>query len=777
MRSLAKSKGFAAVAMVSLAFALALNTTSFVVLDAFMHPFVAYREPERLVMLQEQGDPREERITWEERRAAVRAILARYSDSVTYHRMTRGILQTAFNADVRFFLDVAPNFFHVLDITPELGRRFVADDDHVIIVSRSFWLRELGGRKSLDGSLVTIEREAYSVVGVMPPGTDAPFGTEVWRVVPAATFIARIGSATVRLRDGTQREALSADLNSYANQLAQRFGVVRMPFRYSARTLAPDPYELSRFHLAMAGAAALILLIACANLANLMLARGSDRRRELALRLAIGASRAALVRQLVVEGALLAVAGGALGISTATWGIEIAQRALPRVPFLPLSTVLNVSWRVYAFGFVVTAFTVVLFGLLPALKASSVDVSEPLKEAGGTLTARGRRYSLLATTQVALALVLLMSGAVLARSARNLAGAVSEDLTKGLAQVMLNLPAGTTAPNGIQERFDNIVERVAAVPGVLAASIMTTARTIGNVAIPDDQQDSTARITLLAYRRVSPGYARTVGVEIIEGRDFREGDAETGGAAVVNEVAAHALWPNRSPIGHSIKLGTPASNAPWYRIVGVMRNSRSLASVRDPHLPQPPQVLVTASDTSRRREVILRTVPTDPAVLGHAAREIQAAAALPGPPFIWSPGRNTQDELEAQGFATGIFVFLGATGLGLAAVGLYGVLAYAVSRRAREFGVRIAIGATTESLFVLVLHDGAVMLLAGTAIGAFAAMTSTRLLDSFLYGVHHADVWALLLSEAVLCMVALVACLVPARRAMQANPVEILRAS
>ncbi|MBI4501411.1 MAG: FtsX-like permease family protein [Gemmatimonadetes bacterium] len=541
--------------------------------------------------------------------------------------------------------------------------------------------------------------------------------------------------------------------------------------------MQPDPYQLSNFHVAMAASAIVVLLIACANLANLMNARGVTRRRELALRLAIGARRGALVRQLLVEAGLLAVIGGALGVVAALWGVNLVKAAMPQVEYFAMRPPL-VSWRFFVFGIAASGCTVLLFGLLPAIRASDVDLAEPLKEGAGAHTGHVRRYSLLAIVQVALALVLVMSAAVSAKSAYQLANAAFGFDPKGLYQAIIGLPRPQyTDAKGIQAAYDHALAMVARLPGVKSVATVGHGRSAGGVVTSDFEGDSLPIITLLSYPVVSPSFLSMLGLPVIAGRDFAPGDRETGGAVLVNESAARRLWRGQHPVGRMIKLGSLQSTAPWIRVVGVVANSR-FEEERERYLPQPAQVWVVPSvDSIRTKWVLFRAALADSATPVLVARELRAAIGGTRTPRV---GRWLEWHEYRAGvamYATRIFVFLGICALGLATVGLYGVLAYAVTRRVREYGVRMALGATREHVFRMVLHDGTVMYLAGTAFGALAALGILKVLDSMLYDVPLPDVVSLIVSEAVLCGAAFLACLVPARRAMRADPVEILRST
>jgi putative ABC transport system permease protein len=436
---------------------------------------------------------------------------------------------------------------------------------------------------------------------------------------------------------------------------------------------------------------------------------------------------------------------------------------------------LAISWRLFAFGFLATGVTVLLFGFLPALRASDVDVAEPLKASAGTTTGQHRgRYSLLAVSQVALALVVLMAAAVLVRSAHRLATRAFGFDPQGLLNARVDLRGQQFgSARELDARFDNVRQTVHRFPGVKLVAMSSSAPTDGNVAISDFEGDSLNLMVLHGYQNVTPDYLRTYGARILEGRDFTAGDRQV---AIVNQVAAATLWPRQSPIGRMLKLGHPRSNVPWIQVVGVSSNIQGYGG--DPNLPPDPQVFVVPLlDTTTRRSVMIRADNENGLLQIQLAREIQAAAALKTPPRVTPWLWGYEETKTAMGFVTNLFGFIAICGLGLAAVGLYGVLAYAVNRRMREFAVRIALGAMAGDMFKLVMHDGTVMFLAGTGIGAFAAMGAAKWLDSLLYGIPFSDVVALVVSELVLCVVAFLACLAPARHAMRADPVEILRAT
>ncbi|MBI4501409.1 MAG: ABC transporter permease [Gemmatimonadetes bacterium] len=778
LRSLSRSKGFVAVAVLSLALALGLNTSTFAILDAFMHPFDAYRDSDRLMKVglsqvccqgsyQNWYDAIRERTSFYEE-------IGGYSESIETVEMGDEVEEL-------WVSRVTPNFFSLIGVKPERGRVLNSVDEEAVVVSHSFWLNRLGRPDSLDSTRLRVNGRIVSVVGVLPADMSYPTPFAVWQVNPQAAprnpAIRRkpeISAADVAL----QMNRLGTQLMDESRRPDGRYGVVLKPY---AASFLPNPYQLSQFHWALAGCAVLVLLIACANLANLMLARGIARRGELALRLAIGASRKALIQQLVTEAAILALAGGALGVFFAAWGVNLALATMPPIPALSLAP-LHLSWRMFAFGLLSACVTVLLFGFLPAVRASDVDIAQPLKDnAGATTSRRSSRYSGLAMSQIGLALVLAMTATILGKSTYRFLNQEFDNRfvynARWLTGATIDLRKANLPNAELSARFESIRERMRRVLGVTsAATVFYRALSQGHIAISDDERnDSFPRMLLRMYQEVSPEYFSTLGLGMREGRDFLPGDRDV---AIVNPGAAMRLWHNRSPIGRLIKLGSPQSKAPWLPVVGVVEDHTDWRG--DPDLgPIPAVYVVPAVDTAHIRAIRIRHDGTNPRVEAQIARQLQVTLSLPTVARVSGVGyyRYAGGVGASRKLTTGIFGLIALCGLALASVGLYGVLAHTVSRRMREFGVRIALGATDGQIYRLVLHDGTVIFLAGTALGAFAAMYAAQFISHLLFEVEFTDVWSLVISELVLCAAAFLACLAPARRAMRADPVEILRAT
>jgi putative ABC transport system permease protein len=579
----------------------------------------------------------------------------------------------------------------------------------------------------------------------------------------------------VRLKPGVTEEEADHELKAMARALTDRYGTPGAPFALNISSVLPRREELRDLHRALLGAALAVLLIACQNLAHLMMARGRARRREVALRLALGASRAAVVRQMFLESAVVTAGGTALGALIAVWGSFVLANRMPRdiewIGFMEP----QLSWRVFAAACLLAAGSAVLFGLLPAIRiVRGVSLDEPLRDESGTTTGRVRRwFDPLVATEVAISLVLMMGAGLLLRTVHELQRSALGPSSRTVFR------AQTTASplpdiGARRTRRERIVAQVARMPEVQDVATAGRIGVRGAAITAEMSGNSTRLLTMGVYPIVTPNYLRVLGLPILEGRDFEAGDASDPGVAIIDPVAAKWLYPGQDPVGRMLKLGGPASDAPWVRIIGVVRSPYSLeASER--YAPSP-AVFVVQGRINPFGELLIRTRTSDPrALVSLQARLHQLPEVAVGALRPWDEARAR--DLSSRGFLAAMFVAMGAVALALAALGLYGVLAYAVSRRRREFGIRLALGAEPVQLLRMVMHDGSVMILAGMGAGAFLALGAGRLLDALLVTVLPSDVWALVLSEALLLGVGVLAVLAPALRAMRADPIEILRAT
>lgn len=777
-RSLAKSPGFVAIAVIALGVGLGLSTTMFAVMDAVLHPYVAYKHPETLFGINMWFGKVRPPMTEPELYRYIRDNTHSFAAVVPEERWDQVTLRYSAGEQEVAATRVPPRFFPVTGLTVARGRPFRGGDgEDVAIVSPDLWHRLYGRRESLSGSTVTLGDAVYRIVGVMPEGA---CGTCVW--LPASPGIETNGGTThgyliplARLKPGVSRETAQAELTALARGLSDHFAVQQTPYAFDLTPTVEPSESIQDVQKAMIGSALLVLLIACVNLAHLMLARGLAKQRELSVRMALGASRAAVVRQMLLECAIVTVAGAALGVLITLWGADLLRNRMPQeVSWVGLVRP-QLSWRVFALAAGAAAASVALFGLVPAvLIAFRVDVGDPLKDDSGTTTGRVRqRYSPLVVSEVALALVLMMGGGLLLRTLQKLEAEQLNFETRTLYQGFTywrRAEGDTTRPPA--GRRADLLATARGVPGVVDIAMSGGGPVGGGGITAELSNDSTRVIPTLGYESVTSNYISVIGLPILHGRNFEPGDEAGGGVAILDPVAAQLLYGRLNPVGHMIKLAGPAHPGRWIPVIGVVRSPSVLRS-RDRDAPQP-WILVCERDSDATGRLLIRLRTDDPRIAATLASRLKNSLDLTA--YVMPYDYDRRAEIVSRAFLAKVFVGMGAVALGLAALGLYGVLAYAVNRRRREFAVRLALGAEPKTLLKMVLHDGAVMLLAGTGVGAFAALAAARYLDSVLVAVLPSDVIALVLSEAVLLTVGFLAATAPARRAAKANPLDILRA-
>jgi predicted permease len=766
LRSLAKSPGFFLVATACLGLALALNTTTVAILDAMLHPSLPVRDDAQLFYINMWGRQAANDATPWERYQTLRA--AKFYDEIALITWAPGTtVRAGDEVNERVVSRVSGNFYLLLGVKPELGRLpGPGTPEDVAVVSHDFWERALGGR-SLDGLRIWIDEQEFRVLGVLPSAMTFP-PMEVSILLPRATEQTGVGlrfiMPVVRVRKGLTRQVLATELAVLARRLSPAYAFVPHP-------IAAHPLELRQIHFAMAGAAFLVLLIACANLASLMLVRGAARRGEIALRLALGAGRQAVVRQLIAEAAVIAAVGMAAGLLLTLWAIPILGSQMP--PSVATLGIVrpHASWRVFAFGALAAIGTIALFGVWPALRASDVDLSEPLKDSAA-ITGRTRwRYHPLVVVEVALSLVLLMGVVLLTRAANRLTEATLGFDRQGLLRARVWLGAGVR-PDSAQVLSRNLLARVAALPEVRSVAAVGEA---GTRSVKSEFFDGVNGV--LASTKVFPvgvSFLRTLGIPVLRGRDFGAGDEEAG-AVIVDDVVASALWPDGRAVGRLVRIDPDRA---WVRVVGVAR--RALAGGPGSGPDPAPRGAVYQAWRPRQIpaygwQLAIRASGLDGAAAMALRRGI--VDALGSRMLFVEPWlMHFDDELRARFFLMDVFAAFSTFALLLAAVGLYGVVSYAVSRRMREYAVRIALGAARGDMMKLVARDAGAMTLAGIGLGAFVAMGCSSLLEGWLYNVYHTDALSLVMAEAVLLIAAVAATAHPAIRAMRADPIEILRA-
>jgi putative ABC transport system permease protein len=792
VRSLARNPLFTVVAIVSLALALAVNTTVFAVIDALVHPVVPYRDGGRALSISYMTSVMRS-STLEERYEAIRNGFHSAETIVPYFRTATSI-QTGNTIEDTFAATVPSEIFGILGIRPAVGRAFNATDTTrtalpVVMISYELWLRLFHGQPLQKRLTLTVGRGNYNVIGVMPRGMHFA-SNDVW--LPEGKLVGDSSTkplgpyVLVRLRPGvTQASAknelavVAAGLNAaVAPRLATGFLAISFA---SGSGGGPRVAGWS----AMAMTVATVLLIACANLGTMLLARGMARRRETAIRIALGASRRVIASQVLAECALIVGAGVALGIVLTLWAVYLLPHYM--TPFVQGFGDLDPvpSWRVFLFAAMIAGATVALAGALPALRAAATDPAEPIKDGSGATGRVRDRYNPLIIVEVALSTGLLMTAALFIMAVSRLVGFDFSYAAKQLQVVTLNARTLEIPSDTAVERFyDDLVSRVRTVPGVRDAATARAEKPVGPYVFSEQGLNGERWISLGGYSVVSPTYLATLGIPIDDGRDFQPGDRGTEtGVVIVDDSAARRLWPDlRSPVGRMIRLGGRDSKRPWLRVVGVAR-SVEMYPRSDLDLPPEPQIYVVyGHDNERGRDLVVRGDGVGgadaQAALGVRVRHaIEAGPLGMRVPSVhrWLQGYDSTR--QTAGFLASLFTAFGGFGLLLCGVGLYGVLAYAVSRRLRELATRIALGAQSRDVVRLVLHDAAVTVLAGIGIGAFVALAATHSFADSLLNIHYELALALLAAEAMLLGVAMLACLGPVRQAIRANPVEILRAS
>lgn len=780
-RSLARRPLFATVAIASLGIALALNTTMFGLVDAILHPPVPYPDPERLYAVRWRGgDPR-----------------ADVPPEVRYRALKEGLPGAAGIAGAspravpcevdgvvvsEWVARVTPEYFRVVGVAPLHGRTFGPGSAAAreAIVEFALWRRAFGERPLSSGLTITIGEQPFTVVGVMPPGMRLGAGG-VW--IPDGSDEVPMGrmEAMVRVRPGVTRERFNAELALVARRIDVLSGVPDRPWAAWAFSIADEQRPrldgFQKFLLAVVGG---VLAIACANLATLLLARGAARRRELAVRQAIGATRWGVAREVLAECGVIAFGGAALGLLLTRWAMTLVPHWAPaHVPQLG-EFVPGISWRVFAFALLVALVVMVAAGVLPALHASRVPPAEPLKDGAGTTRRRRERWSGLVVAEVALSTMLLMFAALLVMGSWRMARFEFGFDAQRLIAASVSLPRDRVLAPGERARLrEEVATRLRAIPGVRDAASWRQSGPDGPIVMGENGRAGEKWVNVRWHKVVSPSFLHTMGIPVVQGRDFADGDASgPDPVVIVDHVTARRLWPDvPSAVGRMIKLGDERSAAPWLRVVGV---AQRLGRAPDTpgHAPDDPQIyVVEPRDSAGPGQYVISTTTRDARMVSTIRRELRRTV---GPArWISASAWSAQfdETLRWTGFLAMLFTALSAFALVLCAVGLYGVLAYTVSQRLREFAIRIALGARSPAVARLVVRDASVMALAGIGIGALCALGATFGLATEYLDIRYAHARALVAAEAVLLLVATAAAWAPVRRGMRADPASMLQAN
>jgi len=812
VRAMRSNLGFTAVAVLSLALGIGANSAIFSLIHGVLLRPLPYPEPDRLVRIwpvraQLGSSPATSLHDFEDWRAQSTVFESMAVYAPRYGNLTRDALPRRISYSL-----ASADFFTVVGLGPARGRTFTAGEDQpgndsVAVVSHRFWQRELGGRGDVLGTTVTLDGRPLEVVGVMPPGFDFPpgRGTELWkplgmRAEDSGDRGGRWIPALARLRSGVSRTAAQAEMTAIARRLAEAYPATNTGWGAALRPLHEEVVGDTRPALLILWAAVgLVLLIVCANLANLLLARGTARRQEIALRAVLGAGRWRLVRQLLSESLLLALAGGVAGLGLARLLLALLPAlAGERVPLLDR---VGLDPAVLVFTLALALVTGILFGLLPAIRCSRSDLATALKEGdarGLVPRAHGRVRAALVVAEVALSVVVLVAAGLLLRSLADLVRVDPGFGARGVLSLTVAPPWGFDYTGVEPEEFvrrmmadraraavfyRELLERVAALPGVASAGAVNRQPLEGPwwgnyfvvegrpVPPPGEEMHALARV-------VMPGYSATLGIPLVKGRLLRSSD-EAGAprVVVINQAMARTFWPDADPLGQRIDLQDYPGPPAWATVVGIVGDVR-YAGLQMTPMPAFyrtfPQGRSGHFDDWGMR--LLVRAEGDPLSLIAAVRR-EVAALDPGLPVY---GVRRMDEVLAgaagpERFRTVLLGGFAALALVLTAVGVYGVTAYTVALRTHEMGVRVALGAPRARLVGLVVGQGMALVGGGALVGLILALGLTRFLASLLYGVGATDPGTFVAVGLVLLAATLAACILPARRAARVDPILALR--
>jgi predicted permease len=801
LRTFRRAPGFTAVVVVTLALGIGANTAIFSIVQGVLLRPLGYRQPDRLVMVYE-SNPRFPRV-W-----------ISYLNFRDWQRSAHSFEQmAAFNTFKGFDLtspgtpehirgkEITAGFFNTLGARLARGREFTAEEDvhggaPVVVVSDHLWRRRFNGSPGTLGQTVTLNGVAYSIVGIAPP--DFSFEGDADVYVPLGQSdpqylnyrAAHQISCLARLRPGVSISEAQAEMSALQKSLDELYPEADRDLGALVVPLKQDIVgDTSGLLLLLLGAVALVLLIACANVANLLLARSAARTREFAIRAALGASRARVVRQLLTESVLLALIGGGLGLAVAALGMKPALAALPGT--LPRVQEIGLNPPVLAFVFALVVTVGILFGLAPALKNSKSDLQEALKEGGRTASGgRQRMQGMLVIAQMALTLVLLVGAGLLLRTIRSL-GKVNPGFS---AQHLISFRVGvshslTKTAASTRVAYQQLIERIRQVPGVQAADFTDTIPLSGQSNTMPFWIGSSKPASLQAAPRLvgfltGPDYLRAMGIPLLRGRFFTDHDtAQSPCVMVIDSEMARLYFPSSDPIGQTLSIGFAAMGpCPIVGVVGHVRNwgldepsayplaQAYVSLAQDPD----PWVQVNYADFS----VIVRT-PLKPAVVMPAITQAVYGGGSDQPVYeVETIEQMVSDSMSTQRFPMVLLGGFAVLALLLASLGIYGVTAYSVTQRVREIGIRMVLGASRQNVFRMIIGRGLRLSLIGLAIGSAAALVLTHVLESFfslLYGVSANDPLTFLAVAMVSIGVALLACYLPARRATRIDPMAPLR--
>ncbi len=789
-RSLRKSPGFTTVALLTLALGFGANTAVFTVVNSVLLRPLPFPEPGRLFLISYQpkqgmfgnqpGLSDKDYLEYEKHNQAFEQIATFGEDSAT--------LTGAGDAARVPTAMVTSSFFPVLQVNPAIGRAFLPEEqrrgsNRVVVLSDKIWRSRFGADQNILGRRIAPDGDQYSVVGVMPAGFAFPREAEIWLPLevggdPNNSYMRPVVG---RLRPSVSRQQALAELESFMRHLPGEHGSSQEDMVAEILPLKDLLVaNIRKSLLIFMGAVAFVLLIACANVANLMLMRGTARQREIAVRNALGASRGRVIRQLLTESMLLSLSGSIAGVILAIFGVRVLLAIAPAAR-VPRIDEIHIDAGVLAFALALGAFMGVLFGFAPALKSTGTRVRDFLSLSGPTVTAR--RQSLrgaLVVSEIALALILLTGAGLMLKSFMRMRAVDPGFRTENIVTMTVDLPDATyKTATSIQAFHTSILSKLSNLPGVTAAAAVNWMPFQPALVQGDFHLEGGRKLPpdyMVAKPAVSPDYFRVMGIRLLKGRGFTDQDNSAApGVAIITQSVARTLWPGQNPLGRTITMEDNPQPKDWLRIVGIVDDIRqqSLTEQPLPAIYQPYQQVTRPFFLSHMSFVVRTAEKPQPIV---AAMRATLASVDKNQPGSIAPMTDLIDATTAEtGFQTRLISAFSILALLLAAIGIYGVLAYAVSERTREIGIRMALGAKKSDVKIMVLKRTLLLVGAGVALGGIGALALTRVLGKLLFEVKPTDPATFLSVAAVLALTAIIAGSLPAQRATRVDPVLALR--